>query len=161
MHVAYSGIYKVKKPEKYEGDSTDVVYRSMWEKWAFKWCDKNDDIVKWSSEEVVIPYYYEADKRHHRYFMDLKLVFKSGRTLLVEIKPDVQTRKPKKPAKITKRYVNEGYTFIKNSNKWEEAARFAKKRGWDFEIWTEKTLTKMGIMPKSVKPLKPFKRRAK
>ena len=30
-----------------------------------------------------------------------------------------------------------------------------------FQIWTEKTLTAMGIMPKSTKPLKPFKRRKK
>ena len=71
--MAYSGKYRVKNIEKYRGDHTAVVYRSLWEKHAFKWCDNNTDVVEWSSEEVVIPYLYEVDKRPHRYFMDLKI----------------------------------------------------------------------------------------
>jgi hypothetical protein len=54
VFMAYSGRYKVKNPEKYDGDHTQVVYRSLWEKHAFKWCDDNPKIKKWSSEEVVI-----------------------------------------------------------------------------------------------------------
>ena len=38
-------------------------------------------------------------------------------------------------------------------NKWKAAESYAKDRGWTFEIWTEKTLIKMGIMPKQLKPL--------
>ena len=33
-------------------------------------------------------------------------------------------------------------------NKWEAAGKYAKKRNWAFEIWTEETLDAMGIMPK-------------
>ena len=90
--MAYSGRYSVKNPSKYEGDPTKVTYRSLWERHAFKWCDDNSDIIKWSSEEVVIPYLYEVDRKYHRYFMDLKITNKQGKTLLVEIKPDGQTR---------------------------------------------------------------------
>ena len=93
--MAYSGRYSVKNPSKYEGDPTKVIYRSLWERHAFKWCDDNPNIIKWSSEEVVIPYLYEVDKKYHRYFMDLKLSTKQGKTFLVEIKPDGQTRPPK------------------------------------------------------------------
>jgi hypothetical protein len=48
-------------------------------------------------------------------------------------------------------------TYVKNRNKWEAAAKFAKDNNWGFQIWTEKTLTSMGIMPKEIKPLKPLK----
>ena len=54
--MAYSGRYKPKNPKKYKGDYTNVIYRSLWEKHAFKWCDTNANVIEWSSEEVVIPY---------------------------------------------------------------------------------------------------------
>jgi hypothetical protein len=47
--MAYSGRYKVKNPEKYKGDYNKVVYRSLWEKYAFMWADDNSDIKYWSS----------------------------------------------------------------------------------------------------------------
>jgi len=154
--MAYSGKYKVKHRSKYKGDVDNVVYRSMWERNAFKWCDNNSNIKYWSSEEVVIPYLWEIDKKYHRYFMDLKITYKDGRTILVEIKPDKETKPPKKPDK-SKRYISEAMTYVKNQNKWKAAQSYAKDRGWDFQIWTEHTLEKMGINPKQIKPLKPLK----
>ncbi|MDC6463677.1 head completion protein [bacterium] len=161
--MAYKGRYSVKNPSKYEGDPTKVIYRSLWERNAFKWCDDNPNIIKWSSEEVVIPYLYEVDRKYHRYFMDLKLKTKQGKTFLVEIKPDGQTRPPT-GGRRTKRYLTESLTYIKNVNKWEAAEEYAKDRGWEFVIWTEKNEPLKSIIPKSTKPLKPikpFKRRKK
>ena len=154
--MAYSGRYKVKNRKKYKGDADNVVFRSMWERHCFKWCDENPNIKSWSSEEVVIPYFYDVDKKYHRYFMDLKITFKDGKTILVEIKPEKETLPPKRPDK-SKRYINEAMTYVKNMNKWEAASKFAKDNNWGFQIWTEKTLTSMGIMPKQIKPLKPLK----
>jgi len=88
--MAYSGRYQVLNPKKYLGDHTNVIYRSLWERDCFKWCDMNPKVKAWSSEEVIIPYYYEVDKRYHRYFPDLKIIF-SNKTILVEIKPDKET----------------------------------------------------------------------
>jgi hypothetical protein len=78
--MAYSGKYIVKIPSKYKGDHTKVVYRSMWERNAFAWCESNTSVKEWSSEEVVIPYYYDVDKKYHRYFMDLRITY----TLMAE-----------------------------------------------------------------------------
>ena len=86
--MAYSGKYLVKHRSKYKGDADKVTYRSMWERHCFVWCDNNPNIRNWSSEEVVIPYFWDVDKCMHRYFKDLKITFKSGRTILVEVKPD-------------------------------------------------------------------------
>lgn len=165
--MAYSGRYKVINTKKYRGDFTQVVYRSLWEKYVFQWCDTNPDVKEWSSEEVVVPYYYEVDKKYHRYFVDLKIVMKE-KTILVEIKPAKETEPPV-GEKRTKRYINEGLTYIKNMNKWEAANDYAKDRGWEFQIWTEKTLQEMKLLPKSMpgkikKPLKrmaPYRRKKK
>lgn len=154
--MAYSGRYKVKNRSKYSGDPDNVIFRSLWERNAFKWCDESSQIIKWSSEEIVVPYLYEVDKRYHRYFVDLKLTFKDGRTVLVEIKPDKETRPPKRPDK-SKRYINEALTYVKNQNKWKAAKSYAHDRGWEFQIWTENSLEQMGINPKTIKPLKPLK----
>lgn len=143
----YSGVYKVQNPEKYKGKAHEVIYRSRWEMFAMKWCDENKDIVKWSSEEVVVPYIYEVDNKFHRYFLDLYVEYKNGDKVLIEIKPEKET-KPPTGKKNTKRYISEGLTYVKNQNKWKAADRYAKKRGWTFVVWTENNLTDMGIMPK-------------
>lgn len=162
--LIYQGVYKVRNPKKYEGDHTNVVYRSGWERSAFVWCDKNPRVKKWSSEEIQVPYIYEVDKKYHRYFVDLKIVMEDGKTILVEIKPKKETAAPIKKGKTKKRYLEEGLTFVKNQNKWEAAQKYARKRGWEFQIWTEETLQTMGILPKQfkMKPLpkfKPYKRK--
>jgi hypothetical protein len=158
--MAYRGKFTPQNKSKYAGDPTNITYRSLWERQAFRWCDENPKVKSWSSEEVVIPYLYEVDKKYHRYFMDLKITYTDGKTVLVEIKPDAQT-KPPTGQRRTKRYISEGYTYVKNMNKWEAADEYAKDRGWEFQIWTEKTLETMGILQKAYKPLKPFKRKKK
>ena len=158
--MAYSGRYRVKNTSKYKGDVQNVIYRSLWEKHCFKWCDDNPKVKSWSSEEVVIPYLYEVDRRYHRYFMDLKITMTDGKTILVEIKPHKETQPPT-GSRRTRKFITEAATYVKNMNKWEAADEYAKDRGWHFQIWTEKTLSSMGILAKSTKPLIPFKRRKK
>lgn len=128
----------------------------MWERYAFKWLDENSAVKRWASEEFFIPYFYDVDKSYHRYFPDILIEWKNGRTTLVEIKPFTQTKPPKYPGRKTKRYINEGLSYVKNVNKWKAAEEFCKDRGWDFVIWTEKELEAQGIKPKSTKALKPL-----
>ena len=163
--MAYSGKYKVRNLKKYKGDPSKVTYRSHWEKECFLWCERNPTVKHWSSEETVVPYYWDVDKRMHRYFVDLKITFEAGNTILVEIKPEKETELPKNPNK-SKRYIGEAMTYVKNMNKWEAANEYAKDRGWEFQIWTEKTLKSMGILKefkktKKLKPLKPFPKKSK
>lgn len=143
--MAYRGRWVPINEDKYEGDHRKIVFRSLWERAAFKWCDKNPTIKSWSSEEVVVPYRSAVDGRIHRYFMDLKIVWQDGRTTLVEIKPEKQTKPPKKGKRQTRRYITEVKTFAVNISKWDAAKEFAENRGWGFEIWTEKDLTNRGM----------------
>ena len=143
--MSYKGKYKIKKPEKYLGDYTKVIYRSLWERQAFKWCESNTRVKAWNSEEVVIPYKCKTDNKIHRYFIDLFVEMDDGECILVEIKPKKETNPPKKPSRKTKRYINEVVTFVKNQSKWEAANQFANHKGWKFQIWTEDTLSNLGI----------------
>jgi hypothetical protein len=165
--VTYKGKYRPINASKYKGDPTNIVYRSGWERYCFVWLDKTPNIKEWSSEEVVVPYYYDVDKKYHRYYVDLKFTTTEGKTYIIEVKPAKETAPPKRPDK-SRRYINEALTYVKNQNKWEAATKYALDRNWIFEIWTEKTLTDMGIMPKQsdkvlkpLKPLKPFRKPAK
>lgn len=155
--MAHSGKYRVKNPAKYIGDHTLVIYRSMWEKYCMMHFDTSKKVRQWSSEEVIIPYFYEGDGRTHRYFPDFLVKWSDGSTSLIEVKPKKETLPPK-GGKRTKRYINEAYTYVKNMNKWEAADEYCKDRKWKFEIWTEVQLEQMGIKPKSIKPLKPLKK---
>ena len=162
--MAYKGRYIVENTKKYAGDPSNVVYRSLWELHCFKYCDSNPNVKKWSSEEIVVPYWYDIDKKYHRYYPDLKIVFED-KTILVEIKPAKETTPPTKQGKNKKRYIGEATTYVKNMNKWQAANAFCKDRKWEFQIWTEDTLQSMGIMakplkkvPGKLKPLKPYRK---
>ncbi len=132
-------------PEKYVGDPTNIIMRSSWETRFASWCDKNPSIVRWSSEETIIPYRCPTDNLIHRYFVDFKITTINGKTYLVEVKPKSQTQPPVYPGKKTQRYLTESLTFMKNQAKWKAADSYAKDRGWEFKIITEQEL---GLTPK-------------
>ena len=141
--MAYSGKYNP-NPAKYRGDVTKVTYRSLWELHCFKWCDDNPSVKYWSSEEVVVPYFWDIDKKMHRYYVDLKITFTEGKVILVEIKPDKQT-KPPTTRKRTKRHISESLEYVRNQCKWKAASEYCKDNGYEFQIWTENELKKMGM----------------
>ena len=132
-------------PEKYTGDPTNIIMRSSWETRFASWCDKNPSVLKWSSEETIIPYRCPTDSRIHRYFVDFKINVSTGKTYIVEVKPAAQTQPPIYPGRQTQRYITESLTFMKNQAKWEAAIEYARDRGWEFKIITEKEL---GLSPK-------------
>ena len=143
--MSYKGKYKIKKPEKYAGDASNVIFRSLWERNAFRWCEDNPKVKLWNSEGVVVPYKCSVDKKLHRYFVDLLIEMDNKKIYLIEIKPKSQTLPPKKKSRKTKKYINEALTFSRNQDKWNAADKFAKHNGWQFQVWTEETLKNLGI----------------
>jgi hypothetical protein len=77
--------------------------------------------------------------------MDLLIEWDDKTVTLVEIKPKSQTKPPRK-SKSRTRNLQEAATYMKNQAKWVAAQEYARKRGWKFEIWTEKELKAKGIM---------------
>jgi hypothetical protein len=140
----HQGKFKPVNPEKYAGDPTNIIYRSSWELKFMRWCDNSPNVLKYSSEETVIPYICGTDNRPHRYFVDFRIQIRakdgSIKTHLVEVKPAGQTIPPKYPGKQTRRYITETMAFIKNQSKWKYAEEYCKDRGWIFTIITEREL---------------------
>lgn len=138
------GKFQPRNPSKYRGDSSNIIYRSSWELKFMSFCDTQPNIIQWSSEELVIPYRSPIDGRVHRYFPDflIKTLSKDGKkeTIVIEVKPDKETKEPKKQKKVTKRYLYEVKTWAINKTKWEAAIKFCNERGWKFQIMTEKHL---------------------
>ena len=140
----YKGRFTPRKPEKYKGDPKNIIYRSSWEKKCMIYFDNTDNIVWWSSEELIIPYYSPVDKRMHRYFPDfiIKVKRKDGSimTYVIEVKPFSQTQKPVQKSRRTKKFLQEAATYVVNQSKWKAAEEFCHEHGWEFKILTEKEL---------------------
>lgn len=149
--MAYKGKYKPKNPDKYVGDPSNIIYRSLWERKFMVYCDTNVNIVKWASEELAIPYVSPMDNRHHRYFPDfwIKVKNKQGKidTILIEVKPKKQCSPPDPKNKyntptgrVSTRFLKEAKTFAINQAKWKAAKEFCDDRKWQFKVLTEKEL---------------------
>ena len=68
--MSYKGKFKPSFPEKYVGDPTNIIYRSLWALKFLKYCDTNENILEYASEELAIPYRSPIDGKVHRYFPD-------------------------------------------------------------------------------------------
>ena len=135
------GFFKPRNPTKYKGDPTKIVYRSGWELRLMSHFDTHEDVIWWSSEEKIIPYRSPVDNKIHRYFPDflINIKNKEGKTetVMIEVKPKSQTKEPKRPSKVTKKYINEVFTYGVNQTKWRAAEEYCADRGWRFMIMTE------------------------
>ncbi len=142
--MSYKGKYYPSFPRKYKGDPTNIIYRSLWERKFMVYCDKNQNILEWASEEIAIPYRSPIDNRVHRYFPDFYMKVKETngkiKNYVIEVKPAKQTKPPKKPKRQTKGYIREAYEYAKNQAKWKMAKEFCADRQWEFKVVTEKEL---------------------
>lgn len=142
--MSYKGKFKPSFPEKYSGDITNIIYRSLWELRFMKYCDTNEKIIEWQSEEKFIPYRSPIDSRIHKYFPDFLIKVKESdgsiKKIMIEIKPHKQTVLPPKPKRQTKKYLYEAYEYAKNQAKWEAAREWCLDRGYEFKVLTENEL---------------------
>jgi hypothetical protein len=109
-----------------------------------KYCDSNDNILEWGSEEIALPYISPIDNKMHRYFPDFYIKVRESNGMikkyLIEVKPKKQTIEPIPQKKKTKGYIYEVYEYARNQAKWEAAKEFCKDRKWEFKVLTENEL---------------------
>ena len=136
--------YKPNYPNKYKGDANNIICRSSWERRFCSWCDLNENIIEWGSEEFWIPYLSPVDNRVHRYFPDfiIKLKESTGqiKTYVIEVKPKRQTQPPKPKSRMTKGFLYEAKTYAVNQAKWKAADEWCKDRMLEFKVITEDEL---------------------
>jgi hypothetical protein len=54
--MAYKGKFIPTNTKKYRGNPTNIIYRSLWERKFMVYCDLNENILEWGSEEIIIPF---------------------------------------------------------------------------------------------------------
>ena len=106
------------------------------------YCDTNDKIIEWGSEEIIIPYLSPWDGRMHRYFPDFYIKVRqhdgSVKKFIIEVKPKKQCSPPEKtPKRKTKKWFKEVKTWGVNSAKWKYATNWCENNGMEFKILNE------------------------
>jgi len=135
----YKGKFIPRNPIKYLGDLQSIVYRSSYELKFMNWCDLNESVKVWASEEVAIPYRNPLDNKVHKYMVDFYIQV-DKKKYLVEVKPERFTKPPETQKRKTKRYIQEVAQYGVNEAKWKSAKDFCKKQNMEFMIITEKEL---------------------
>ena len=143
MAESKKSLFKPSHPRKYKGNVNNIICLSSWEQKFCNWCDINESIVEWGSEEFWIPY-RAPDGKVRRYFPDFIIKVKENtgeiKTYVIEVKPAKQTRPPKPRKKVTKSYIYECTTYAMNQAKWEAASEWCKDNKIEFKVVTEKEL---------------------
>lgn len=135
--MAYKTKFNPKNKLKYIGDPDKINCKSLWERNVCKFFDENDSILKWSYEEIIIPYVSPIDQKVKNYYPDFLVEFKSNndkKVWLIEVKPKKQTMLKENATK------NEKYTWAINNAKWSAAKNFCEKNNIEFKLLTEKEL---------------------
>jgi len=144
MNESIKSKYKPSYPKKYKGNPNNIICRSSWERKFCSYCDLNENIIEWASEEFFIPYVSPIDNKVHRYFPDFIIKVKESKgsikTYVVEIKPKRQTIAPVKKSRVTKSFIHECKTYAINQAKWKAAVEWCKDRLLEFKIITEDNL---------------------
>ena len=135
----YKGKFIPRNPLKYLGELNSIVYRSSYELKFMNWCDLNESVKGWVSEEVAIRYRNPLDNKVHRYMVDFYIEV-DNKKYLVEVKPERFTKPPATQKRKTKRYIQEVAQYGVNEAKWKSAKDFCKKQNMEFMIITEKEL---------------------
>jgi hypothetical protein len=144
--VNYSqGKFKPKNPQKYDGDPTNIVFRSSYELKFMHYCDLTESVISYQSEEFWIPYQDPISGNVKRYFPDFFIKYKDKngniRKAVIEVKPKKDLIEPEKnPKRRTRSWAYRVQMWAKNQAKWEAARKWCETKNYEFKIMTEKEL---------------------
>ncbi len=101
-----------------------IHYRSSWERDAMICLEKCVDVNEYFGDDFIcIDYVIQSKPR--KYWPDFTIKLQGGDTVVVEIKPKNQAE------------------WIINKAKWKYAVEYCNKRGWEFQVWTQKHICKI------------------
>lgn len=126
----------------------EIVFRSSLELKMMRILDNNPLVLEWNSEGTIVPYIKPGPvPKPARYFVDFYFKIKIGETekkFLVEVKPYRQSKRPEKHGnKKASTILYENLQFLINTKKWEAAEKYAKDKGMQFLVITEKNIDQL------------------
>ena len=141
MRQYKQGIFTPVNSSKYKG-TFPIIFRSGLELSMMRWLDRNERVLQWGSESIVIPYISPKDGKMHKYFTDFVAILKTekgDKKFIIEVKPDRQTRPPSLNMK-KKNLLYAQVEWAVNECKWAAAKSWCEKNNFEFTILTEKNL---------------------
>jgi hypothetical protein len=135
--MAYRTKYVPLNQKKYVGNPDSIHCRSLWERSVCKFCDGNENVIKWSFEEIMVPYHNPVDNKIRNYIPDFLVQIKNNdqvESWMIEVKPKKQTMLKENASK------KEKLTWIVNVAKWKAAELYCQKNNFVFKLLTEKEL---------------------
>jgi len=125
----------------------NITLRSSWEMEFVQILVKlkrQGQIVGWGCEMTVFEYFNPVKNRMARYFMDFTIFTNSDQVIFVEVKPNAQTKPPRK-GKNQRAYFKRLATYKVNEAKWKAVEKWCKaqnekegRQKFIFTIRTEK-----------------------
>ncbi len=107
--------------------------------------DNHPNIIAWASESLTIPYQNPLTGRHTVYIPDffVQYIDKKGKqhVEVIEVKPLKEVPGYKGKRKLTEK---SRMAQALNLAKWQAAAEFCARRGWNFRVATENDLFSRG-----------------
>lgn len=125
-------------PVKYIG-SRPIIYRSSYELKFMRTVEFNENVIKWSSEQIVIPYMMQetvSGKKQlvrHNYVVDFTVFTKDGSRYIIEVKPLALSP-------VNEKQIIRNPVMYKNACKWKAALAWAKQNNYQFKVITENHL---------------------
>ena len=136
MSLKFSkGIYKLKNPEKYVGN-TAPKYRSSWEFSVMRMLDENPAFINWSSEGIKIPYRDPLTGKHTVYVPDFLVMYMNKQKKKIAELWEIKTKNQAIREHVGKNKYNQAQ-FVKNQVKWQVASEWCKQNKMIFRILTE------------------------
>ena len=146
------GYWKPTNKEKVLNESLPF-YRSKLEADFMRLLDRSPKIKKWGSEVYWISYkkiQKDGSVKNARYFVDFMIETSNGEIILAEIKPAKQIKNvqiltetktlPKSSREKTSTWNYKMHETLMNIQKWKTAKEHCVKKGWKFQVWSEKDL---------------------
>ena len=144
MAKLHQGFFNPKNPIKYRG-RYPIAYRSSWELKMMQILDGRPDVLNWSCESIIVPYYHPFKRRVARYYPDFTATMKNKEGKIsrwvLEVKPLKETQPPvhgKRAKQSTKIYSEVLWTI--NQEKWKAAEKYCQDNGMKFKLLTEKEI---------------------
>ena len=135
------GNYVVKNADKYVGNG-EPRFRSGWEFTFMMFCDTNENVLKWASEPVRIPYRNPLTGKMTNYVPDFIVTYRTAnntvRGELIEIKPKKQSLIESKQSQYDRAMVAINYA------KWDAATKWCKQQGLTFRVINEDQIYHQG-----------------
>lgn len=133
----HQGYFRARNPDKIIGKDP-VIFRSKIEYLFLLYLDKNENVKRWNSESIIIPYFDKVSNKNRKYYTDCYVEIVEGSVLkkyIIELKDIKETKAPNPKSKKKKAsLLFEQCRHITNVCKWEFANEYAKRNNVEFML---------------------------